>query len=104
MIELSGMIGQLRHELTVALADGADQRVPFELGPVQIESAETAERSADTDADGMVRFWVMAAGGHGSRSRSAQQWIILSLTQRAVAPDGAPRTAMVLDRRSDGER
>lgn len=50
MIELADMIGELRRQLATALADGADEAVRFELGPVEIEATVAVSREAGADA------------------------------------------------------
>ena len=50
MIELSDMIRELRQQLTSALADGADEAVRFEVGPVEVEATVAVSREAGADS------------------------------------------------------
>ncbi|WP_148588795.1 trypco2 family protein [Streptomyces sp. WAC01526] len=102
MIELSDMIRQLRHELITAMADGRDEAIRFELGPIEIEATVTVDREAG--ANGKVRFWVVEAGSNGKYAQSRTQRITLTLQPKDVAPDGAPRTALITGAEADGER
>ncbi|MET9524804.1 trypco2 family protein [Streptomyces coeruleorubidus] len=102
MIELSEMIRQLRWELNAAMADGAGERVRFELGTVEIETTVAVDREAE--ANGKVRFWVVEAGGSGRDTRSRTQRITLTLQPKAVAPDGTSRNALISGGEVDGER
>ncbi len=102
MIELSDMIRQLRQELNAAMADGAGEKVRFELGPVEIETTVAVDREAGIN--GKVRFWVIEAGGSGRSAQSRTQRITLTLQPKAVAPNGTLRTALIAGGEVDGER
>jgi hypothetical protein len=77
-IELSELIGDLRTELTeaVAAANGADG-LRFELGPVGLEVTVAVTKEAAPGA--RVKFWVVEAGVDASVSRTATQKITLTL-------------------------
>jgi hypothetical protein len=45
-IELAELIGQLRSELTVAMDDGEDEDLRFELGPVKLELTVAVDKEA----------------------------------------------------------
>jgi hypothetical protein len=88
-IELASLVRQLRAELTEALADGAGERLRFELGPVELTLTVTVGREATPGA--RIRFWVVEAGADAKVSREAIQEIKLSLTPKDMAnPGGRP--------------
>ena len=57
MIELSEMISELRRELDQAIDAGVDERLRFELGPVEVEV--TVGLDSKGTAGAKVRFWVV---------------------------------------------
>ncbi|MGW6058800.1 trypco2 family protein [Streptomyces sp. NPDC055189] len=91
MIELAEMIAQLRGELAAAMAaaqDAEDDALRFELGPVQLETEFTVQRSEA--ADGRIRFWVVEAGASGQRADSTTHRVTLSLEPRVRGSDQRP--------------
>ncbi|MFI9152459.1 trypco2 family protein [Streptomyces sp. NPDC053367] len=44
MVELAEPVGELRRQLTVAMSEGADEAVRFELGPVEAEATVAVSR------------------------------------------------------------
>lgn len=78
VIELAEMIGDLRDELTQAMASAnSDDGLRFELGPVGLEAAVVVAKEAKPAAK--VRFWVVEAGAEASVSSSATQKISLTV-------------------------
>jgi hypothetical protein len=78
VIELAELIGDLRNELTRAVAAANPPgTLRFELGPVGLEVTVAVAKEAKADAK--VRFWVIEAGAEGSLSRGATQKITLTL-------------------------
>ncbi|MGW5738633.1 MULTISPECIES: trypco2 family protein [Streptomyces] len=91
MIELAEMIAQLRGELTAAMAaakDSEDDALRFELGPVQLETEFTVQRTAG--ANGKIRFWVVEAGASGQQANSTTHRVTLSLEPRAHGTGARP--------------
>ncbi|MEV7865539.1 trypco2 family protein [Streptomyces sp. NPDC088124] len=103
VVELSELIRELRRELNTAMADGRDDAVRFELGPVEIEATVAVER--DASANGKVRFWVVEAGANGSYAHAQTQRITLTLQPKLASPDGtADRPVLIAGDEADGER
>lgn len=96
--ELSDVIGKLRQDLMKAMEEGRDERIRFELGPVEV----TLSVAVTTEGIGKagVRFWVVDAGVEGKLGRARGQEIKLTLNPKdAYAParmDGA-RPAPTID-------
>lgn len=105
-VELASVIRQLRAELNNALADGEDERLRFELGPVQLSLTVTVSKEATPGAK--VRFWVVEAGTNAKLSREAVQDIKLVLTpvdtKASVGPDGKAAAPLIRGGTVDGER
>ncbi|MGP3983145.1 trypco2 family protein [Streptomyces sp. KR80] len=102
MIELSELIRDLRKELSAALADGTDETLRFELGPVELEATMAVDR--DARADGKIRFWVVDASAGGRLAQSRTQRITLTLQPKTVGSDGIPRSALIAGEEADRER
>ena len=103
MIELSDMVRELRRQLTTALADGADEAVRFELGPVEIEATVAVSREAGADAK--VRLWVVDAGATGKYAHAQTQRITVTLTPKTVSADASTtQSVLIAGGEVDGER
>ncbi|MEE1804153.1 MULTISPECIES: trypco2 family protein [unclassified Streptomyces] len=102
MIELSELIRELRQELNAAMADGQDEAVRFELGPVEVEATVAVDRAGS--ANGKVRFWVVEAGADASYTHAQTQRITLTLQPVLVAPDAARGPVLIAGDEVDGER
>ena len=87
MIELSEMISELRRELNQAIDAGADERLRFELGPVEVEA--TVGLDSKGTAGAKVRFWVVELGGDAEVARSSLQRIKLTLQPRLAGLEGS---------------
>ena len=87
MIELSEMISELRRELYRAIDAGTDERLRFELGPVEVEATVGVDSKGTAGAK--VRFLVVELGGDGELTRSSLQRIKLTLQPR-LAGSNAP--------------
>ena len=99
MIELSTMISELRRELNQAIDAGADERLRFELGPVEVEVTVGLDNKGAGGAK--VRFWVVEIGGDAELARSSLQRIKLTLQPRLAGSRARPEMA---DTESAGER
>jgi hypothetical protein len=87
VVELAELIGDLRDELTRAVAAAnAPDGLRFELGPVGLEVTVAVAKEAKPGAK--VKFWVVEAGAEGSISKTATQKITLTL-QPTVAGGSA---------------
>ncbi|CCH76205.1 conserved hypothetical protein [Nostocoides japonicum T1-X7] len=85
-IQLADAIANLRSELESAAVGGADSPVRFDLGPVSISFTVEVSRTAEGNAG--VKFWVVSAGGSGSRTGSTTHEITLEL--HPVTASGDP--------------
>jgi hypothetical protein len=88
VIELSDMISELRRELYRAISAGTDERLRFELGPVEVEV--TVGLDSKGTAGAKVRFWVVELGGDGELARSSLQRIKLTLEPRLAGSTARP--------------
>ena len=88
MIELSEMISELRRELYRAIDAGADERLHFELGPVEVEVTVGVDSKGTAGAK--LRFWVVELGSDGELARSSLQRIKLTLQPRLVGSRARP--------------
>lgn len=94
MIELAGMIRDLRDELERAVVEGEGSALRFELGPVELEVELAVERSSG--GDGRVRFWVLELDAQRSRGTAETHRIKLVLNPKlgeqghAVLITGSP--------------
>ncbi|MFI9149861.1 trypco2 family protein [Streptomyces sp. NPDC053367] len=103
MIELSDLIREVRRQLTAAAADGADETVRFEVGPVEIEASVAVTHEAGADAK--VRLWVVDTGANGKYTQAQTQRVTVTLTPGTVAaPDAPPRPVLIAGGEVDGER
>jgi len=99
VIELSEMISELRRELDQAIDAGVDERLRFELGPVEVEV--TVGLDSKGTAGAKVRFWVVELGGDAEVARSSLQRIKLALQPRLSGSKGRPE---ISDTERVGER
>ena len=86
-IELSAAVRAIRQELVRAAAEGADEPVRFEVGPIQMEF--TVELGHETGAKGGVRAWVVSAGADVRATRGTTHRVSVTLTPKDAAT-GAP--------------
>jgi Trypsin-co-occurring domain 2 len=87
-VGLADAVRALRAELTSVMAEGADQALRFELGPVEMEFLLEVNRQAG--AEGGVRFWVVSLGGSGSVARGSTHRVTLQLVPKTSSGE-APR-------------
>jgi hypothetical protein len=77
-IALSEMLEQLRHELTLAKAEGEDATIRFGVEEVTLEAKVTVTKEAGAEAK--AKFWVFTeAGVSGKVGASHVQTITLKL-------------------------
>lgn len=77
---LADAVIALRSELVDAMEAGKGEDLQFEVGTVTMEF--TVEATADAEAKGGVRFWVVELGTSGSVGRSATHTVTLELKPR----------------------
>jgi hypothetical protein len=78
--DLADAVTALRAELVRAMEAGKGEAVQFEVGTVTMEFA--VEATADAEAKGGVRFWVVELGASGSVRRSATHTVTLEMKPR----------------------
>ena len=62
-VGLADAVKGIRAELNAAMAEGADDDVQFQVGPVELEFAVDIKK--DAKADFGVRVWVLSLGAKG---------------------------------------
>ncbi|MEV7684105.1 trypco2 family protein [Streptomyces sp. NPDC088341] len=77
-LELSEVVRQVRGQLNQAMADGKDDDIKFELGPVELEFEVAV--SKERGADGGIKVGVLSLGAKGSRSTGTMNRMKLTLT------------------------
>lgn len=80
---LADAVKALRAELIDAMATAKGEPIQFEVGSVTMEFA--VEITADAEATGGVRFWVIELSGTGSVGRTATNKITLEMTPRTIS-------------------
>lgn len=76
--EVSEVVRQLRVQLNQAMADGQDDDIKFELGPIELEFEVAVGR--ERGADGGLKVGVLSLGAKGSRSSGSKNRMKLTLT------------------------
>ena len=77
---LADAVKALRSELSDAMAAGQGEPLQFEVGTVTMAFA--VEVTADAEAKGGVRFWVVELGSAGSVGRHATHTVTLEMTPK----------------------
>ncbi|WP_317453713.1 trypco2 family protein [Streptomyces sp. CBMA152] len=90
-VELAEMIGQLRSELSRAMADGAGEGLRFQAEKLELELTVAVERSREPGAK--VRFWVLDVHGSARSAHTATQRI--KLTLQPVLGDAPDSPALI---------
>lgn len=89
MVELAEVIVELRRELDKARATvDPDEKLRFELGPVELEATVAVEKTGGADAK--VRFWVIELAGDAHVAHSSTQRVKLTLQPRLAGSDTPP--------------
>lgn len=78
--DLADAVTALRAELVKAMEAGKGEAVQFDVGTVTMEFE--VEATADVEAKGGVRFWVVELGAYGSVGRSATHTVTLEMKPR----------------------
>ena len=101
MIELANVVRNLRVELYQAIADGRNEPLQFDLGPVELELSVSIEQT--DGVHGKVRFWVVDLGGDMSDKNLTAQKIKLTLTPTIQLRNGQRVNARIAGQAADGE-
>ncbi|MFH8369503.1 trypco2 family protein [Streptomyces sp. NPDC018031] len=101
-MELTEMIRELRAQLTAAAAQGADEALRFEVGPIEIEANVAVTREAG--GGGRVRFLVVEAGADGRYARAETQRVTVTLQPTVPGPAGTRTAARISGAEAAGER
>ncbi len=67
----------MREELAQAVREGQDDEVRFQVGPVDLEFH--VEISKETSGKAGIAFWLITAGGGGSRRSSTAHTVKINL-------------------------
>lgn len=85
-VPVAEAIERLRAELEAALAAGVGRRVQFGVGDVTLTVSVVAGRTRD--ASGKLRWWLVEAGGGGSKTSQNVQTLVLTLRPQLVDERG----------------
>jgi len=77
LVPLAAVVDALRDQLRAARA-GADPTLPFTVGPILVELSAVARREADGRFG--VKFWVVEAGGGGTKGSEITHKLTFTLT------------------------
>ncbi|BCL27118.1 trypco2 family protein [Streptomyces aurantiacus] len=77
MVDLATVISDLRVQLNTALEEGKDEKIRFELGPVELEFEVAVTKV--TGVDGGLRVKVLSFGAKRSRSKGTTHNMKLTL-------------------------
>lgn len=89
MVELAEVIVELRRELDKARARvDPDEKLRFELGPVELEATVVVEKTGGAGAK--VHFWVIELAGDAHVAHSSTQRVKLILQPRLADSDTPP--------------
>ena len=90
-IGLRETIAAVRNELSAAMADGADQDLKFDVGPVHLEFA--VDVTGQAGVEGGVKVWVLSLTGNGSVGLTNSHRISITLEPVSSATGQSPRIA-----------
>ncbi|MFC8506723.1 trypco2 family protein [Streptomyces sp. NPDC057411] len=79
-IGLAEAVKQLRAELETAMAESADSRLRFELGPIELEFQVDLRRTGGVD--GALRWGVVSLGGKREQSSGSGHRVTLVLNPK----------------------
>ena len=99
---LAETIRALRSELTSAMMSGADERLHFELGEVQLEVTLAITREGSGDAG--IRFGVVSFGAKGGLKDETTHHLTLSLQPVVKDAVGQTRHAEIAAKSSSEPR
>lgn len=96
-IGLADMIIALRSELLLAQQDPASADLPLETGQVELDLSVAVTKTAEGRAG--IKFWILDAGGGGSRSGTTTQSFKIVLQPKDPVTGG---NYVVSDTRAQG--
>lgn len=82
-ISLADAIGQLRRDISEAVAKSKDQDILFEVGQVEMQFEVAVEREVGGSAG--VKFWVVNAEAAASTTRTGTHTLTVPLLPRTAA-------------------
>ena len=85
-IPLSEMIATLRQELKVALQEGRDETILFDVKKIQLELQISVER--ERGGEGKIKFWVLEAGAKAIAKHQDTHVFRLEIEPKQMIPDG----------------
>lgn len=80
LVGLADAIKALRQELAMAMEEGQEKSVRFELGPVEMEFLLQVTKDAGGSAG--VKFWIVSLGGQAGISSGSTHRVKLALTPK----------------------
>lgn len=92
-IELAKAVAVLRDNLLAAVAQGADQDLSFEVGPVELEFL--VELRQDIKVKSGFRAWVITGDAEAGLARGRTHRVKFALTPRQRGTGAPPPTVLV---------
>jgi hypothetical protein len=84
-IDLADAIEAIRGQLVAAAARGADSKLAFEVGDIQLEFS--VQLTHDRTVKGGVKAWVLTAGYESALARAETQRVSVTLTPKRRGSD-----------------
>jgi hypothetical protein len=81
-LKITDAVAALREELGEAILAGAEEKIRFEVGEIQLTFEVAVERSGKAG----IQFWVVELGGGGGKTETHTVTIPL----KPILPDGGP--------------
>jgi len=91
---LAEAVEGVRAELTEAMAAGENERLRFDVGPVELEFVVDVQRDANASAG--VKVWVVQIGASGGMSRDSSNRVKVTLNPVDTVTGRTPRVADTL--------
>lgn len=85
-IPLSEMIASLRQELKVALHEGQNDAIRFDVKKIQLELQISVGK--ESGPEGKIKFWVLEAGAKATARQQDTHVFRLELEPTRTVPDG----------------
>jgi len=98
-IGLREYISTLRKELQDIVAEGAEESLRFEIGPIDLELKMSASKTAE--GGGGIQIHIFSASGKANYKAENAQTIKLRLTPRVLDAESAPIGEILLGRTPD---
>jgi Trypsin-co-occurring domain 2 len=94
-VPLAAAIEALRDELTIAMAQGQDRPLRFEVTNIDLTLQTTVTWSGEANAG--IKWWLIDAGVKASRESEAVQTIVLNLAPKQADESGRFRQSAMVD-------